>query len=58
MITEMSINEILGLEEEELNNKRTRSVERKKAASIKNEKNRIVPSDKQSIKERAINKRK
>ena len=35
MITEMSINEILGLEEEELNNKRTRSVEGKKAASIK-----------------------
>jgi hypothetical protein len=53
----MSINEIKCLKKEQLINKIARIVERKKVASIKNDKNRIIPTDKQTIK-RAIHKQK
>jgi len=43
---------------EELNNKVTRSVERKKAASIINDKNRIIPRGKQTIQKRVIHTQK
>jgi len=52
----MSKKEIQCLKNEKLNNKITRIVERKKVASIKNYKNRIIPRDR--LQKRSIHKQK